>query len=166
MQGEDHLCRNLEVLGKTSRTSENQTQERGRARERHTTSPWMNRRYSNDEQDRHDKQSEWKYNGQDGRYIHINENQGSNCHGNRYSDQGWRDRQDTIISHTNKHRIRLPCFDQGQVNLKQVKILTQALGEKYSYDGKHGAADFINNAVNMFKSQSMTEDTFKFLLIS
>ena len=44
-------------------------------------------------------------------------------------------------------------FDVGPVNLKQVKTLIQAIGERYSYDGKRGAANFIDNRVNMFKTQ-------------
>ena len=164
---------------KNYREAENLSRERGRARERQTNLPRMNRRYSDDEQDRRDEQSEWRSDGQNGRYTHPNEQQGPSCHGTRngngndyrYRDQGWgdRDRQDTvhtILSHTNKHRIRLPQFEQGPVNLKQVKILTQALGEKYSYDGKRGAADFIDNAVNMFWGQNMSETTFKFFILS
>ena len=83
--------------------------------------------------------------------------------GDRYGDDGMYDTR----RHTNKHRIVLPRFTAGPVNLKQVKNLTQAMGEKYSYiPGKRGAAEFIDNTVNMFKSQIMTADTFKFLIFS
>ena len=82
--------------------------------------------------------------------------------GDRYGD----DRRYDEPVHTNKHRIPLPRFEPGPVNLNQVKKLTQVMGEKFNYDGKRGAADFIDNTVNMFKSQVMSADTFKFLVYS